>query len=338
MSPRRPRAAVLHRPQPAARNPLSIEHVAEPRAAPGDVVIEVGACGVCRTDLQLCEGDLVARRLPIIPGHQVVGTVSATGSEVTDLRVGDRVGVAWIAGACGHCTFCASGRENLCRQTSFTGWDVNGGYSEAMRARHDFVYRLPAGVDDIALAPLLCGGVIGYRCLRTAGATSGMRLGLYGFGASATIVIQIARHWGCEVYVVTRGAAEQQRALELGAVWAGPYGVAPPVALDAAITFAPSGDVVVAALGDVERGGVVVVNAIHLDRIPEFDYGLLWWERSLRSVANVTRQDVAELLALASATPIVTHTELYPLHRVNDALRDLSEGRVRGAAVLQIAG
>ena len=205
-----------------------------------------------------------------------------------------------------------------------------------MRARHDFVYPLPDGYDDVAIAPLLCGGVIGYRCLRMAGATSGMRIGLYGFGASATIVIQVAKHWGCDVYVVTRSSAEQERALELGAVWAGPYETRPPVALDAAITFAPSGDVVVAALDAIDRGGVVVVNAIHLDRIPEFDYGLLWWERILRSVANVTRTDVTELLALAPRIPIVTQTELYPLTHVNEALRDLAAGRVRGAAVLQI--
>jgi propanol-preferring alcohol dehydrogenase len=337
MTHRQMRAAVLHAPRSADEQPLSLEDVEMPSAGPADVVIDVHACGVCRTDLQLCEGDLVARRLPIIPGHQVVGTVAALGSDVSDFAVGDRVGVAWIAGACGTCRFCTSRRENLCRQTTFTGWDVHGGYAQAMRARHDFVSRLPDGSDDAAIAPLLCGGVIGYRCLRVAGAAPGMRLGLYGFGASATIVIQVAKYWGCDVYVVTRSAAEQARALELGATWVGPYGTHPPHALDAAITFAPSGDVVVAALEDVDRGGIVVVNAIHLDRIPEFDYGLLWWERSLRSVANVTRTDVRELLALAPVVPIVTHTDLYPLARANDAIRDLSAGRVRGAAVLQIA-
>jgi propanol-preferring alcohol dehydrogenase len=291
---------------------------------------------VCRTDLQLCEGDLIARRLPIVPGHQVVGTIATVGAGVTDLTVGDRVGVAWIAGTCGRCRFCLSGRENLCVDATFTGWDVDGGYAQSMRARRDFVYPLPDGYDDVAVAPLLCGGVIGYRCLRVAGAASGMRIGLYGFGASATIVIQIAKHWGCEVYVVTRSTAEQERALALGAVWAGPYSARPPVALDAAITFAPSGDVVVAALEAIDRGGIVVVNAIHLDRIPEFDYGLLWWERALRSVANVTRSDVTELLALAPQVPIATQTDLYSLAGANDALRDLAVGRVRGAAVLQI--
>src|SRR5687767_239025 len=198
------RAAVLHHPRSVRGDPLAIVDVDAPRAAANDVVIDVHACGVCRTDLQLCEGDLPARRLPIIPGHQVVGTVAALGSDVSTLQLGDRVGVAWIAGACGSCRFCASGRENLCRQATFTGWDVHGGYAHAMKARHDFVYRLPDGADDIAIAPLLCGGVIGYRCLRATGAAPGMRLGLYGFGASATIVVQVAKHWGCDVYVVTR--------------------------------------------------------------------------------------------------------------------------------------
>jgi propanol-preferring alcohol dehydrogenase len=336
MKNERMQAAVLHTPRPVAQKPLSIESLDRPHAGPAEVVVDVDACGVCRTDLQLCEGDLVARRLPIVPGHQVVGTVAAVGTEVSDVRVGDRVGVAWIAGACGVCRFCRSSRENLCSQTTFTGWDVHGGYAQAIRARHDFVHRLPDGVDATAIAPLLCGGVIGYRCLRVVGAASGMRLGLYGFGASATIVVQVARHWGVDVYVVTRSVAEQERARALGATWAGPYGVRPPVPLDAAITFAPSGDVVVAALADVDRGGTVAINAIHLDRIPEFDYGLLWWERSLRSVANVTRRDVTELLALAPAIPIVTQTDLYPLAHANEALRDLADGRVRGAAVLQL--
>jgi propanol-preferring alcohol dehydrogenase len=330
------RAAVLHRPRSATEDPLVIDEVDTPSAEPSDVVIDVHACGVCRTDLQICEGDLAAKHLPIIPGHQVVGTVAAVGKSVTDFQPGDRVDVAWIAGACGHCRFCATDRENLCVDATFTGWDVDGGYAQSMRARHDFVYRLPDGYDDVAVAPLLCGGVIGYRCLRVAGVAPGMRLGLYGFGASATIVIQVATYLGCEVYVVTRSAAERERAVELGAVWAGTYETSPPVALDVAITFAPSGDVVVAALAAVDRGGLVVVNAIHLDRIPEFDYGLLWWERSVRSVANVTRADVSELLALAPKIPIVTQTDRYPLTRANDALRDLARGRVHGAAVLEM--
>jgi propanol-preferring alcohol dehydrogenase len=332
----RMQAAVLHSPRPVTEHPLAYEQLEVPEPGPRDVVIDVHACGVCRTDLQLCEGDLVARRLPIVPGHQVVGTVSAVGEEVSTVGVGERVGVAWIASACGTCRFCTTDRENLCRDATFTGWDVHGGYAQKVRARHDFVYPLPSGADATSIAPLLCGGVIGYRCLRVVDARPGMRLGLYGFGASATIVIQVARHWDCEVYVVTRSAAEQDRARALGATWAGSYGDRPPVALDAAITFAPSGEVVVAALGDVDRGGTVAINAIHLDRIPEFDYGLLWWERNLRSVANVTRRDVTELLALAPSIPIVTQTVHYPLQEANAALDDLAAGRVRGAAVLEI--
>jgi propanol-preferring alcohol dehydrogenase len=328
------RAAVLRTPRVVSSRPLAVENVLSPQPGLNEVVIDVHVCAMCRTDLQLCEGDLPPKRLPLIPGHQVVGTISSVGTGVTEFAIGDRVGVAWIASTCGECAFCTTGRENLCRSALFTGWDVDGGYAESMRARKEFVFRLPDGYDDVAVAPLLCGGVIGFRCLRVAGVSPGQRLGLYGFGASASIVIQVARHWDCEVYVVTRSEAEQKRARELGAVWAGPYGETPPVPLDAAITFAPAGDVVIAALGAVDRGGTVVVNAIHLDRIPEFDYGLLWEERVLRSVANVTRRDVVDFLELAPQIPIVTSTSLYALSEVNNALQDLAEGRVRGAAVL----
>jgi propanol-preferring alcohol dehydrogenase len=329
------RAAVLRNPALAADRPLDVGEVERPVAGELDIVIDVQACAMCRTDLQICEGELAARRLPLIPGHQVVGVVSAIGSEVRDLRVGDRVGVAWIARTCGRCRFCASGRENLCVDASFTGWDVDGGFAQSMRAHHDFVYRLPARADAAALAPLLCGGVIGFRSLRVAGVQPGMRVGLFGFGASATSVLQVARHWGCEVYVVTRSAVDQQRARELGATWAGAYTTPVPVMLDAAITFAPSGDVVVAALAATDRGGVVAINAIHLDRIPEFDYDLLWWERSVRSVANVTRQDVIDFLDLAIRIPLRTQFDRYPLERANDALLDVARGRVTGAAVLE---
>jgi alcohol dehydrogenase, propanol-preferring len=329
------RAAVLRAPRPAGDDPLDVEDVAAPIAGAADVVIDVEACAICRTDLQLCEGHLALRHQPIIPGHQIVGTVTALGSGVTDVAIGDRVGVAWIAQTCGRCRFCDRGAENLCIDARFTGWDVDGGFAQTMSARHDFVYPVPPNADAVTLAPLLCGGAIGYRSLRVAGAAAGMRVGLYGFGASATIVLQIARHWGCDVYVVTRAAADRDRAMALGAVWAGPYETALPVALDAAITFAPSGDVVVAALKAIDRGGVVVVNAIHLDRIPQFDYDLLWWERALRSVANVTRTDVTEFLELASRFTFVTHADRYPLDHVNDALRDLAHGRVQGAAVIK---
>jgi propanol-preferring alcohol dehydrogenase len=307
-----------------------------PVLVPGDVLIDVAACAVCRTDLQLCEGDLPARTLPIIPGHQIVGSVAALGEGVVGLGIGDRVGVAWIASTCGTCRFCRSGRENLCDDVRCTGWHRDGGFAQQVTARADFVHRLPDGFDDAAAAPLLCGGAIGLRALRISGIREGGRLGLYGFGASATCAIQIATHWGCEVHVVTRSADEQARALELGATWVGGYDRRPPVALDAAITFAPVGSVVVAALQALDRGGVVAVNAIHLDRIPELDYDDLWWERQIRSVTNVTRADVSELIELASTIPIRTSVDEFELDAVNDALRAISDGSVRGAAVLGI--
>lgn len=334
------RAWVLEAPGRASTTgPLRARPQPELEPGAGEVLLEVSACAVCRTDLQLCEGDLAARRLPVVPGHQVVGRVASLGPGVvdaSDVREGDRVGVAWIAGTCGACAACRTGRENLCERATFTGWDRDGGFAPRMTARHDFVYRLPDGTSDVAAAPLLCGGVIGFRSLRVAGVSGGERLGLYGFGASATCVIQVARHWGCEVFVCTRSPGEQARALQLGAAWAGGYDERPPVELDAAITFAPSGDVVVAALGALARGGVVAVNAIHLDRIPEFPYELLWWERQLRSVANVTRADVADLLALAVEIPIATQVEVLGLEEANEALRRLAAGEVHGAAVLEV--
>jgi propanol-preferring alcohol dehydrogenase len=242
--------------------------------------------------------------------------------------------VAWIAGTCGACRFCRAGVENLCESAQFTGWDRDGGFAELVNARAEFTYDLPAEVDAASLAPLLCGGAIGYRCLRVGGVQPGDVVGLFGFGASATCVIQVARHWGCEVVVSTRAERERERARRLGATWVGGADEVPPVQLDVAITFAPAGAVVVHALGCVRRGGTVVVNAIHLDRIPEFPYELLWWERQLRSVANVTRRDVTELLALASEIPIRTQVEPVPLDEADVALARLAEGRVAGAAVL----
>lgn len=330
------RAAVLRQPRAAGERPLDLVDLPSPPVGPGEVLVDVEACGVCRTDLQLCEGDLAAQRLPITPGHQVVGTVAAVGRDVIDLAIGERVGIAWIAGTCGSCRFCTSGRENLCERAQFTGWHTDGGFAEQVVARADFVHRLPAGIDAVAIAPLLCGGAIGLRSLRVSGIQPGGRLGLYGFGASATCAIQIAVHWGCEVYVCTRSPAEQQRARSLGAVWAGTYVERPPVPLDAAVTFAPVGSVVIDALAAIDRGGTVAINAIHLDEIPRFDYEQLWWERQLRSVANVTRADVADLLGLAAAIPIRTEFEVFDLAGVNDALLRIATGRISGAAVLRL--
>lgn len=316
----------------------------DPVPGPGELLLGVRACAVCRTDLQIVEGDLAARGLPIIPGHQVVGRVVARGAGLADDApgLGERVGVAWTGGCCGQCRYCASGRENLCPELRFTGWDLDGGYATHMVVRADFAHRLPAGFADLAAAPLLCGGAIGYRSLRVAGVdladAQGLRLGLYGFGASATIAIQLAVDAGCEVAVATRSATERAAAEELGAIWTGGYDDVPPHPLDAAITFAPAGDVVVAALRAVDRGGVVAINAIHLDRIPAFDYDLLWMERQLRSVANVTRADVREFLDLAARIPIRTRTEVFPLDAAEMALRRLREGAIAGAAVLAVDG
>ncbi len=328
------RALVVGQPAPAADHPLHLVELPDPAPGPGELLLRVAACGVCRTDLQIAEGDVPARRLPITPGHQVVGLVEAVGPGVAEWQIGERAGVAWLGGACGQCEFCRSGRENLCQAAQFTGWDRDGGYAERMTVRADFALRVPADFGDLDAAPLLCGGIIGYRSLKISGIQPGGRLGLYGFGASASLAIQVAVHWGCEVYVCTRSAHEQRRALELGARWAGGYDARPPVPLHAAVTFAPAGDVVIAALQAVDRGGTVAINAIHLDRMPEFPYELLWWERSLRSVANFTRADADEFLALAAHIPIRTAYEALPLAAGNEALVRLKAGQVEGAFVL----
>ena len=324
----------LSRPGPVEGHPLEAADLPDPVPGPGELLLEVVACGVCRTDLQLAEGDLAAHRLPIVPGHQIVGRVAALGPDTPGWAVGDRAGVGWLAGSCGECAWCRSGRENLCEQALFTGWDRDGGYAGKTAVRAAFAVRLPERFADLAAAPLLCGGVIGYRALRVCGIRPGERLGLYGFGASALLAIQVAVHWGCQVFVATRSPAEQRRALDMGAEWAGSYDEPPPLPLDAAVTFAPVGEVVVAALRALDRGGVVAVNAIHLDRIPEFPYDLLWWERQIRSVANFTRRDAQDFIDLAARIPIHTVAEPYPLAEANTALRRLKEGRVSGAAVL----
>ncbi|HLK37893.1 MAG TPA: zinc-dependent alcohol dehydrogenase family protein [Polyangiaceae bacterium] len=306
----------------------------DPTPAEGEILLRVTACAVCRTDLQICRGDLAARRLPVVPGHQIVGRVESVGPNVAGWRPGDRAGAAWLGGTDGTCAACRTGRENLCAQARFTGWDSDGGYATHALVRADFALALPEGFADLDAAPLLCGGVIGYRSLRVSGVRPGQRLGLYGFGASATLAIQVARHWGCRVFVCSRSAAERERALRLGAQWAGPYEERPPEPLDAAVTFAPAGSVVAAALRALDRGGTVAINAIHLDCVPELRYGDLWWERSIRSVANFTRQDATEFLALAARIPIRPERETYPLGDANAALDRLERGEVRGAAVL----
>ena len=307
---------------------LEIRAVAAPTAGAGEIVIEVGACGVCRTDLQIFKGDIPLRKAPLILGHQIVGRIAGTG---------ERVGLAWLWGACGHCKYCLGGRENLCELAEFTGWTVDGGYAERVVAREDFVYPLPEGVSDMGAAPLLCAGIIGYRALRLSGIMPGGLLGLFGFGSSAHLAIQVARHWGCEVAVFCHLDRERELAAALGAAWVGGYDDPPPAPLDAAVTFAPVGSVVVSALRATGPGGTVAVNAIHLDRVPEFSYDLLWRERSLRSVANFTRADARAFLDLAFEIPIRPETTVFDLADAGDALRMLDGGEIRGSAVLQIA-
>jgi alcohol dehydrogenase, propanol-preferring len=333
------RAMQLRGAGPAVTGPLDLVDLPLPLPDAGELRLRVTACGVCRTDLQLCEGDLPIRMLPIVPGHQVTGVVDSLGDGVTGWATGDRVGLTWLAGTDGTCRFCRTGRENLCEAAIFTGYDRDGGYAEAVVARADVVVRLPDAYPDLAAAPLLCGGVIGYRSLRVAGigpASAGARLGLYGFGASARLALQVARSWNVDAYVVTRSGSEQARALELGATWAGGLDDQPPVPLDAAVTFAPVGSVVASALRALDRGGVVAINAIHLDHLPEMPYEDLWWERSIRSVANVTRADAREFLELALRIGITTDVETYPLTEANAALARLAAGQVAGTAVLVV--
>jgi propanol-preferring alcohol dehydrogenase len=306
---------------------LEMRRVAAPTAGAGEIVIEVAACGVCRTDLQIFNGDIPLRKAPLIPGHQIVGRIASTG---------ERVGLAWLWGACGHCKYCLSERENLCELAQFTGWTVDGGYAERVVARADFVYPLPEDVSDTEAAPLLCAGIIGYRALRLSGIMPGGLLGLFGFGSSAHLAIQVARHWGCEVAVFCHLDRERELAAELGATGVGGYDDPPPAPLDAAVTFAPVGSVVVSALRATGPGGTVAVNAIHLDRVPEFSYDLLWRERSLRSVANFTREDARAFLDLAVEIPIRPETTVFDLTDAGDALQMLDAGQIRGSAVLRI--
>jgi propanol-preferring alcohol dehydrogenase len=327
-------AMVLHSPARIEAAPLVATEIPTPSPRSGELLLRVEACAVCRTDLQIAEGDLEARRLPVVPGHQVVGVIEAVGDSADGWQTGERAAVTWLASTCGVCTFCTSGRENLCEAARFTGWDRDGGYADFVTVRADFAFHVPAGLESADAAPLLCGGVIGYRSLVRSGIKPGDRLGLFGYGASAHLALQVARYWDCETFVFTRSQKEQQRAIDTGAAWAGGYKERPGVDLDAAITFAPAGDVVIDALRNLGPGGIVAINAIHLDRIPEFSYDLLWKERELRSVANVTREDCREFLALAERIPVRTDIQGFPLAAANEALRMLKQGELSGTAVL----
>ena len=312
---------------------FSIEDVPPPAPGPGQVLLKVRACGVCRTDLHIVEGELPARVARLVPGHQIVGDIVEGGT--AELPVGTRVGVSWMGGTDGTCWYCRHGAENLCDSPTFTGYSVNGGYAEYALARADFVFPLPATLDDLHAAPLLCAGIIGFRSLRVAGVEPGERVGLFGFGASAHLAIEVLHAWKCDVYVSTRGESHRRLATSLGAKWVGAETDKPSIALDRAITFAPSGDVVVAALASLRKGGVVAINAIHLDRIPQFDYdSLLWGERQLRSVANMTRNDARDFLQLAAEIKLHPKVTSFSLDQANEALAAVKSDAIDGAAVI----
>jgi propanol-preferring alcohol dehydrogenase len=327
------KAAILTSPQDAAKHPLRIEQLPQPRPDLGEVLLRIRACGVCRTDLHIVEGDLAQLRPRLVPGHQIVGEVVDGGTR--QLQVGTRVGVSWMGGTDGSCWYCQHGLENLCDLPTFTGYTVDGGYAEFALARADFVFPLPETFDDLHAAPLLCAGIIGFRSLRVAGVEPGERVGLFGFGASAHLAIAVLRAWNCKVYVSTRGASHRQLAASLGADWVGGETDKPPVPLDRAVTFAPSGEVVVSALASLRKGGVVAINAIHLDRIPEFDYDqLLWGERQLRSVTNMTRSDASDFLRIASELNFQPKVTVFSLDQANEALIAVKRDAIDGAAVI----
>jgi alcohol dehydrogenase, propanol-preferring len=327
------KAAILTSPQPVAQRPLKITEVADPELKAGHVLLRVRACGVCRTDLHIVEGELPSRRPGMIPGHQIVGEV--VGGATAEIPLGARVGVCWLGGTDGTCSYCLRGLENLCDSPTFTGYSVAGGYAQHALARADFVFPLPASLDDLHAAPLLCAGIIGFRSLRVAGVEPGERVGLFGFGASAHLAIAVLQAWKCDVYVSTRGESHRKLAGSLGATWVGSETEKPPMELDRAITFAPSGDVVIAALASLRKGGVVAINAIHLDRIPQFDYDrLLWGERQIRSVANMTRADARDFLALAAQIGLRSKVTVFSLDQANEALIAVKNDAVDGAAVI----
>ena len=336
------KAWVLNTPRPVGERPLTLAEVRRPQLSQDALLLRVSACGICRTDLHVVEGELPVRHSPLIPGHQVVGRVAAIGSKVKGFTEGARVGVAWLNRTCGVCEYCVSDQENLCEKADFTGWTVDGGYAEYAVAPAPFAYHLPDSFDDIQAAPLLCAGIIGYRCLRQTGIRErewqGARLGLYGFGAAGHVCIQLARSRGAEVYVCTRDRERHQAlARELGATWVGDAAEEPPAKLHASIIFAPAGELVPVALKALRKGGVLVLGGIHMSPIPSFEYSLLYGERVVRSVANNTRADGREFLAEAARIGVRTHTQVFPFDRANEALIALKNDSIRGAAVLMMS-
>jgi propanol-preferring alcohol dehydrogenase len=332
------RAMVVHTPAAIERSPLAMADLPAPTPAAGEILVRVTACGVCRTDLHVCEGDLAPKLPRIIPGHEVVGVVESLGAGCKRFAPGARVGIAWLRETCGVCAYCRRGRENLCSNARFTGWDHDGGYAEFATVREDFAYALPATVPDAEIAPLLCAGIIGYRAIKRAEVRPGATVGLYGFGGSAHLAIQVLRHWGCQVFVMSRGGLHQDLARELGAAWIGAAGEPPHKPLDAAILFAPAGDLVLPAMAALDRGGILAVAGIYLSPIPILDYERhLFYEKELRSVTANTRADGVEFLKLAGEIPIRTHTITMEFEDANRALAMLKHDELKGAAVLRIS-
>ncbi|MBN1440288.1 MAG: zinc-dependent alcohol dehydrogenase family protein [Anaerolineales bacterium] len=328
------RAQLLRRPSPVEESPLEWSDLPEPHPSPGQIAIRVSVCGVCRTDLHIVEGELGAPQLPIIPGHQAVGRVCALGQDVRGWSLGERAGVFWLSRACGKCGFCLRGEENLCPDAEFTGFHRNGGYAEVMLAEAEFAVRIPDLFDNEHAAPLLCAGIIGYRSLRKAEVQPGETVGLFGFGASAHLALQTAKHWGCRVFVFTRSETHRTHARDLGAAWAGGAADRPPAFLDRAVIFAPSGALVPAALEQIRPGGTLAINAVYMTDLPALRYASLYGERTVRSVANATRRDAREFLELAAAIPIRVTVRSFGLTEANRVLQLLKESKLDGAAVL----
>lgn len=330
------KAQLLHTPAPIAAAPLTLTDLEHPSPAADELLLRVQACGVCHTDLHIVEGDLAPRKLPIIPGHEVIGSVEALGAAVTRFEVGDRVGAAWLHRSDRSCFYCRHDQENLCEAADFTGYTVNGGYAEYMTIPADFAVPIPDVFSDLEAAPLLCAGIVGYRSLRLSDVQPGERLGIFGFGASGHICLQVARHWGCEVYVFTRSPDHQRHALALGAAWAGEANDMPPKSLDRAIIFAPAGWIVPLALERLRKGGTLCINAIHMSDLPAMPYHLLWHERTIRSVANAARRDAEEFMPLAAQIPIQTTVQAFDLDEANHVLNLMKTSQITGAAVLRI--
>jgi len=328
------RAQVLHQPDQIDSNPLRLEEIEIPQPGSFDLLVKIVACGVCHTDLHVVEGELPEPHLPVIPGHEIVGSVVAIGEKVTGFQLGMRVGIPWLHETCGKCEFCLRGQENLCPYAHFTGYTTNGGYAEYALIRQDFAVPLPDTISDPHAAPLLCAGIVGYRSIRLSELQPGERIGFYGFGASAHICIQIAQYWGCETFVFTRSEEHQKHAAQLGAKWVGRAEDTPPNQMDRAIIFAPAGWIVPLALKHLRPAGTLCINAIHMSPIPEFPYSLLWQERILRTVANATRRDASELIELAAEIPIRTDISTFDLSEANTTLQRLKKGEITGAAVL----